>query len=53
MDKIGIFKGRGISEMTREELLEFAEWAAKEIVFLQKIAEESLDLRIKKEIFKK
>lgn len=31
MDKIGTFKGKNISEMTREELLNFAEWAAKRI----------------------
>lgn len=31
MDKIGYFKGKPISEMSREELLEFAQWAGKKI----------------------
>lgn len=31
MDKIGIFKGKDISKMTREELLDFAEWAGKQM----------------------
>ena len=35
IDKIGMFYGKPISSMTREELLEFAEWSAKEIQRLQ------------------
>jgi len=35
-DEIGMFKGKKISEMTREELLDFARWAGKEIERLSK-----------------
>ena len=50
MDKIGTFKGRPISEMTREELLEFAIWAGKEINRLNIIERETQDFRINKEL---
>ena len=33
---IGIFKGKVIENMTRDELLEFAAWAASKIDELQK-----------------
>lgn len=38
MDKIGMFKGKPISEMTREELLEFASWVGKEVEELREKA---------------
>ena len=50
MDKIGTFKGRPISEMTREELLEFAICAGKEITRLIIIERETQDFRINKEL---
>lgn len=49
MDRIGIFKGKPISEMTRDELLDFAEWAGKEISRLIKIEGETEDFRLCKE----
>ena len=50
MDNIGLFKGKPISEMNRTELLEFASWASGKIEGLEKIAEETQDFRIDKEI---
>jgi hypothetical protein len=50
MDKIGIFKGKPISTMTRDELLDFATWAGKRIQGLEKIEQETQDYRIDKEI---
>lgn len=49
-DEIGMFKGKFISEMTREELLDFARWAAPTLERLMKIERETADLRIGKEI---
>jgi hypothetical protein len=53
MDKIGLYKGKEISEMTRDELLDFATWAGKEICRLQGIESVTEDYRIKKEIVDK
>jgi hypothetical protein len=39
-DKIGLFNGKEVSDMNREELLEFARFATNRIVFLQTLAEE-------------
>jgi hypothetical protein len=50
MDSIGIYRGKNISEMTREELLDFARFAGKEIQRLQKISDETLDFRLNKEV---
>lgn len=36
IEEIGMFKGKFISEMSREELLDFARWAAQEISSMQK-----------------
>lgn len=51
-DKIGIFKGRPISEMTREDLLDFASWAGKELTRYGIMEKETQDYRIKKELSK-
>ena len=53
MDKIGYFKGKPISEMTREELLHFAQWAGNKIAELQSIADKHMELDLHKEIFTK
>lgn len=49
-DKIGLFKGKAISTMTREELLEFVVWCSNEIWRLTKIERETQDVRLKKEV---
>lgn len=36
IDPIGLFRGRPISKMSKEELLEFATWASKKIEQLEK-----------------
>ena len=53
MDKIGIFKGKAISEMTREELLDFAAWAGKRIVELERKGEKHHDLDLQREVLLK
>ena len=52
MDKIGLFKGKPISKMSREDLLVFAEWAGKELDRLNQIARDPAvqDLRIRREL---
>lgn len=50
MDKIGIFKGKNISEMTREELLDFASWAGKKIAELETVNTATKDHRLHKEV---
>jgi hypothetical protein len=50
MDKIGIFRGKPISGMTREELLEFAAWAGQRIYELEKMADKHLDLDLNREV---
>jgi len=42
--------GKMIEEMTREELLEFAAWAMREIYELQKIERETEDYRLEQEL---
>jgi len=49
-DKIGIYRGKPISQMSREELLDLAEWAGKEIWAYEQLKEETLEYRIDKEI---
>jgi len=49
-DPIVYFKGKLISEMTREELLDCMRWFSKEIERLNRIERETEDYRIKKEI---
>ena len=46
MDKIGIFKGKFISRMTRNELLDFAEWAGKKIEELEKMEKQDKEIVI-------
>lgn len=36
MDKIGIYRGKPISDMTRDELLEFVDWICKKLVVKEK-----------------
>lgn len=43
MDNIGYFKGKPISEMTREELLDFAKWAGMRIYELQRMEDKTQD----------
>jgi len=50
MEKIGTFRGKEISQMNREELLEFAAWAAKRIEGLEKIAENHMELDLQREL---
>ncbi len=50
MDKIGMYKGKNISDMTREELLDFAKWCAGRIQTLERIESETQDFRLNKEI---
>lgn len=52
MDKIGTFKGKPISEMSRDELLEFAKWAGKRISELETIERETEDFRIDRELLR-
>lgn len=52
MDKIGVFKGIPISKMTREELLDFAEWAGMELERLKKIEQDTEEYRLNLEITK-
>jgi len=47
--KIGLFRGKEIAEMSREELLEFAKFVANRIQYLEKIEMETEDYRLKKE----
>ena len=51
MDRIGLYRGKNISEMTRDELLDFAEYAGKELARLNKMEIATQDHRIKKELF--
>ena len=51
-EKIGIFRGKPISEMDRDELLYFAEWASKRIDILEKLADKHLDLDLEREVVK-
>ena len=45
-----MFKGKEISNMTRDELLDFAEWAGHEVFRLQKIADSHYELDLRKEV---
>ena len=49
MDPIGIFKGKKISEMSRSDLIDFAEYAAKRIPDLERIAEKHAELDLMSE----
>jgi len=49
-DNIGYFKGKAISKMSRDELLDFAVWAGKEIYRLNKVERDTENYRIEKEI---
>lgn len=50
MDKIGIFRGKPISEMSREDLLTFASWAGKRIAELETLADKHQDLDLNREV---
>lgn len=45
-----MFKGKFISTMTKEELLDFARWAGKRIGDLEKIEASTQDFRIEQEL---
>lgn len=47
---LGLFRGKEIADMDREELLEFARWAVGRLQELQIIEQETQDYRINKEI---
>lgn len=49
-EKIGMYKGKFISQMNREELLDFAEWSAHEIERLQAVERDTQEIRLEKEI---
>lgn len=49
-DPIGMFMGKNISQMSREELLEFATWASKKIQELEVVERATRDYRIDKEV---
>jgi len=49
-EELGMFMGKQISEMTRDELLYFAKWAAHRIQELETIASETEDYRLSREI---
>ena len=48
-DPIGMYKGKEISTMTREQLLEFADFAATEIQMLQSIVNQTEESRLRRE----
>lgn len=50
VDKIGYYRGKPISEMSREELLDFAEYAGKRVQELEVVEKETQDYRIEKEV---
>lgn len=49
-DPIGMWCGENISEMSKERLLEFSAWAAREIECLEKIVQETKEYRLNKEV---
>ena len=51
-DPIGMFLGKPISQMTREELLEFAAWTGGEINRLTKIEKDTQEYRLDNEVRK-
>lgn len=51
MKKIGLFKGKEISEMNRVELLDFACWASKRIEELERSADKHINLDLMRESF--
>lgn len=51
MKKIGLFKGKEISEMNRVELLDFARWASKRIEELERSADKHINLDLMRESF--
>jgi len=50
MDTIGTFKGKPISTMSKEELLDFAKWASYRTQELEKIESDTQEYRLKKEV---
>lgn len=52
MDKIGLWMGEKISEMSLPRLLEFAAWAVQRIESLQNMADVHHDLDLKRETLK-
>ena len=53
MNLIGKFKGKEITEMDRDDLLDFAKWASVRIQHLEKLAERHMDLDLEKEVLDK
>ncbi len=53
MDEIGVFRGKPISSMTRDELIGFARWVALELGRLSKVARDTQEFRLEKEIIEK
>lgn len=43
---IGMFKGKLIEGLTRDEFIEFAKWAADRIQYLEKICEGGMNLML-------
>ena len=52
IDEIGMFYGKCISQMSREELLEFAKWAGKKIEELENKVEIAQPYLIDRELKK-
>lgn len=50
IDPIGYYKGKPITEMTRDELLEFAWYAGKRIDSYQETSENMEDIKIEAEL---
>lgn len=50
MEGIGMYKGKFISKMTRDELLDFAKWAARRIQDLEKISDIHHELDLHREV---
>jgi len=48
--KIGIYRGKEISEMSRDELLEFAIWSSKQIEKYMVMEMDTQDFRLNKEV---
>jgi len=48
--KIGTYRGKEISEMSRDKLLEFAIWASKQIEKYMVMEMDTQDFRLNKEV---
>lgn len=50
IDPIGYFRGKAVTEMSRDELIDFAKWAGNRIWELQKIEQSTQDYRLDLEV---